>query len=122
VRVVGSDWWLVVIFIFICIFFFPLTSTCANERDNTPFIDLLKDMHQQIGKWKTELKEMENDPSIPLVKKEVIKTIRAFLESIDKVLKEWLPPEPKIKKTRSFRQKFPRYALPLVFPNSFLTG
>ena len=60
--------------IFASIFFLSVTYVWATETDNSVFIDLLKDMHQQIEKWEEKLGEMENDPSIPTVKKGVIKT------------------------------------------------
>ena len=94
----------------------------ATETDNSAFIDLLKDMHQQIEKWQTQLGEIEKDPTIPTVEKGVIKTIRGLLRHIDEVLKGYLPPEPKVKKTRSSRQKVLRHASPVVSLIPPLTG
>ena len=94
----------------------------ATETDNSVFIDLLKDMHQQIEKWQTQLGEIEKDPTIPTVEKGVIKTIRGLLRHIDEVLKGYLPPEPKVKKTRSSRQKVLRHASPVVSLIPPLTG
>jgi len=109
--------------ILVSIFFLSTTTyVWAKETNNSIFIDLLKDMHQQIEKWEEKLGEMENDPSIPTVKKGVIKTIRGLLRHIDEVLKEYLPPEPKVKKTRSSRQTVLRYASPVVSLVLPLTG
>jgi len=94
----------------------------ATETDNSAFIDLLRDMHQQIEKWQTQLGEIEKDPTIPTVEKGVIKTIRGLLRHIDEVLKGYLPPEPKVKKTRSSRQKVLRHASPVVSLIPPLTG
>ncbi len=94
----------------------------ATETDNSAFIDLLKDMHQQIEKWQTQLGEIEKDPTIPTVEKGVIKTIRGLLRHIDEVLKGYLPPEPKVKKTRSSRQKVLRHASPVFSLIPPLTG
>ena len=109
--------------ILVSIFFLSTTTyVWAKETNNSIFIDLLKDMHQQIEKWEEKLGEMENDPSIPTVKKGVIKTIRDLLRRIDEVLKEYLPPEPKVKKIRSSRQTVLRYASPVVSLVLPLTG
>ena len=108
--------------ILVSLFFLSVTCVWAKETNNSIFIDLLKDMHQQIEKWEEKLGEMENDPSIPTVKKGVIKTIRDLLRRIDEVLKEYLPPEPKVKKTRSSRQTVLRYASPVVSLVLPLTG
>ncbi|MCD6213568.1 MAG: hypothetical protein J7J46_01160 [Candidatus Desulfofervidus sp.] len=108
--------------IFVSIFFLSVTYVWATETDNSAFIDLLKDMHQQIEKWQTQLGEIEKDPTIPTVEKGVIKTIRSLLRHIDEVLKGYLPPEPKVKKTRSSRQKVLRHASPVVSLIPPLTG
>ena len=107
------------VYLFFCLFCFISVNAWANTE--VKFSELLKDIHQQIEKWDKKLEEMENDPSLPLVKKSVIKTLRNLLENINKLLKKWLPKEPKVKKTY-FKQLIPKYVLLSPFLNPSLIG
>ncbi|MDL1970965.1 MAG: hypothetical protein LWW94_08340 [Candidatus Desulfofervidaceae bacterium] len=109
-----------IVLISLCMFF--LMAGRVKAGNNGVFTDLIKDMHQQIIKWENQLEEMEKDPTLPLVKREVIRTIRSLLEQIDKLLQQWLPATPKVKRTQTFRQISPRYVLHALRLVPSLTG
>jgi len=109
-----------IVLISLCLFLLMAGRARADSRG--VFNDLIKDMHEQITKWEKQLEEMEQDPTLPLVKREVIRTMRNLLEQIDKLLQQWLPPSPKLKKTHTFRQISPKCVLHALGPISSLTG
>lgn len=109
-----------IVLISLCMFF--LMTGRARADNECIFTDFIKDMHQQIIKWEKQLQEMEKNPTLPVVKREIIRTIRHLLEQIDKLLQPYLPAKPKVKRTQTFRQISPGCVLHALRPIPSSTG
>jgi hypothetical protein len=85
--------------VLIFLFLFSISFGWTEENNNHCFIESLERMQKQVGKWKKQLEEMQDNPNLPLIKKDIIKPLHRLLEEIDRFLDEYLPPKPKLKET-----------------------